>query len=164
MRKYFSTLFVFLFLFGFYGIQIQTSEAGQISQAITKDSTQKVERQVLDEISSNGKTTFWVILHDKADLSPAFNIRKDKDRGDFVYQTLKSVADQSQAGLRTYLANTGVKYFPFWIANTIQVRNADAALLNQIAARPEVEKIVADRSYPLTTFNAWNSGKNSQYD
>jgi subtilisin family serine protease len=149
MRKWFFTTFVFLFLFGLVGVQIHTTEASQISQAITKDSTQKVEQQVLDEISAKGKTTFWVILRDKADLSPAFNIRKDKDRGDFVYKTLKSVADQSQAGLRAFLATTGVKYFPFWIANTIQVRDAGTALLNQIAARPEVEKIVADRSYPL---------------
>jgi subtilisin family serine protease len=149
MRKWFFAVFVFLFLFGFYGVQIQTIEASQNNLAMSKASSQKIEKQVLDEISSKGKTTFWVILRDKADLSPAFNIRKDKDRGDFVYQTLRSVADQSQAGLRAFLATTGVKYFPFWIANTIQVRNAEAALLNQIAARPEVEKIVADRVYPL---------------
>jgi subtilisin family serine protease len=142
MRKLFLTLFAVLFLFG-------TIQAGQMNQAVSKKSTQKVERQVLDEMSSKGKTTFWVILRDKADLSPAFNIKKDKDRGDFVYKTLKSVADQSQAGLRAFLASSGVKYFPFWIANTIQVRDAGTALLNQIAARPEVEKIVADRSYPL---------------
>jgi subtilisin family serine protease len=149
MRKWFFTIFVFLFVLGFSLFQIQTSEAGKINQAITKASTQKVEQQVLDEISTKGKTTFWVILHEKADLSPAFNIKKDKDRGDFVYKTLQAVADQSQAGIRAYLSSTGVKYFPFWISNTIQVRDAGTALLNQIASRPEVEKIVADRSYPL---------------
>lgn len=142
MRKWSLTLFAVLFLFG-------TIQASQMNQAISKESTQKVERQVLDEMSSKGKTTFWIILRDKADLSPAFNIKKDKDRGDFVYKTLKSVADRSQAGLRAFLATTGVKYFPFWIANTIQVRDAGTALLNQIAARPEVEKIVADKVYPL---------------
>jgi subtilisin family serine protease len=149
MRKWFFTVFVFLFLFGFHGFQIQTIEASQNNLAMSKTSSQKVEQQVLDEISSKGKTTFWVILRDKADLSPAFNIKKDKDRGDFVYQSLRSVADNSQAGLRAFLATTGVKYFPFWIANTIQVRGAGAALVQKIAARPEVEKIVADRVYPL---------------
>jgi subtilisin family serine protease len=150
MRKWSLTLCaVFIFLLGLYGVQVQTADAGQINRSISKESTQKVEQQVLDEISANGKTTFWIVLHDKADLSPAFTIKKDKDRGDFVYKTLKSVADQSQAGLRAFLAASGVKYFPFWIANTIQVRDAGTALLNQVAARPEVEKIVADRVYPL---------------
>jgi subtilisin family serine protease len=142
MRKLFLTLFAVLFL-------LATLQASQMTQTISKDSIQKVEQQVLDEMSSKGKTTFWVILRDKADLSPAFNIKKDKDRGDFVYKTLKSVADQSQASLRAFLATTGVKYFPFWIANTIQVRDANLSLLRQIAARSEVEKIVADRVHLL---------------
>ncbi|HEY7162532.1 MAG TPA: S8 family serine peptidase, partial [Acidobacteriota bacterium] len=151
MRKRFLTLFVFfVFLFGVWGFQIQTTDATQADhRSLGMGLSQKVEQQVLDEISSKGKTTFWVILKDKADLASAFNIKKDRERGEFVVQTLKSVADRSQAGLRGYLATTGVKYFPFWIANTIQVRDAGAALLNAIAARPEVDKIVADKSYPL---------------
>jgi subtilisin family serine protease len=151
MRKRFLTLFVFfVFLFGFWGIQIQTADATQAGhRGLGKELSQKVEQQVLDEISAKGRTTFWVILKDKADLSSAFNIKKDRERGEFVYRSLKTVADQSQAGLRAYLATTGVKYFPFWIANTIQVRDAGTTLLKSLASRPDVDRIVADRSYPL---------------
>ncbi len=151
MRKRFLTLFVFfVFLFGVWGFQVQTTDATQAShQGLSKELSQKIEQQVLDEISSKGKTTFWVMLKEKAELSSAFNIKKDRERGDFVYQTLRSVADQSQAGLRAFLATTGVKYFPFWIANTIQVRDAGSVLLKEIAARPDVDKIVADRVYQL---------------
>src|SRR5262245_49074914 len=136
MRKRFLTLFVFfVFLFGVWGFQVQTTDAAQASRALPKQFNEKVEKQVLDEISSKGKTTFWVILKEKADLSPAFNIKRDKDRGDFVYKSLKSVADRSQAGLRAYLSTTGAKFFPFWIANTIQVRDGGSNLLTAIAAR-----------------------------
>jgi N-acetylneuraminic acid mutarotase len=150
MRKRFLTLFVFfVFLFGVWGFQIQTTDAVQAGRALPKEFTQKVDKQVLDELSSKGKATFWIILKDKADLSSAFTIKKDRERGEFVVQSLKSVADKSQAGLRAFLATTGVKYFPFWIANAIQVRDAGAGLLKQIAARPEVDKIVPERVYEL---------------
>lgn len=96
MRKWSLTLFAVLFLFG-------TIQASQMNQAISKESTQKVERQVLDEMSSKGKTTFWIILRDKADLSPAFNIKKDKDRGDFVYKTLNQLPIEVRQGFEHFL-------------------------------------------------------------
>ena len=47
------------------------------------------------------------------------------------------------------LASAGVKYQPYWIINAIHVRDAGAGLVNQIAARPEVETIRSGRTYSV---------------
>ena len=92
MRKRFLTLFIsFVFLFGICGMLVQTMDAAQAAQrGFPKQLSEKVEAQVLEEISSKGKTNFWVILRDKADLKPAHGIRKDVERGLYVYQQLRS--------------------------------------------------------------------------
>ena len=150
MRKRFLNLFVsFVFLFAIGGMLIQTIDAAQAAQrGFPKQLSEKVEAKVLEEISSKGKTNFWVILRDKADLKPAYG-KMDADRGKFVFEQLRSVADKSQAGLRAMLASAGVKYRPYWIINAIHVSDGGAGLVNQIAARPDVESIRAGFTYIL---------------
>src|SRR6266545_7778858 len=52
--------------------------------------TSTVDPSVMEEIANKGQATFWVILRDKADLSPAFGARDWKARGSFVYEHLTS--------------------------------------------------------------------------
>src|SRR5206468_1797050 len=66
----------------------------------------------------------------------------------FGLERLRTVADQSQAGLRALLRKRGVEYQPFWIVNTIRVKG-DAALLNELAAQPEVQQILPDITYHI---------------
>jgi subtilisin-like proprotein convertase family protein len=107
-----------------------------------------IEPKVLDEIAAQGETTFWVNLHEKADLDPAHTIADRDERGQFVFDRLTDVADQSQARLRQLLEDRGVRYRPFWIVNTIEV-TAGEAVLEEVAALPEVAEIEADRVYTL---------------
>lgn len=137
------------FLFG-SGISIQASDATQAThRAVPKELTEKVEAKVLGDMASKGKATFWVMLKDKADLQPAFSMKNDAARGTFVYEALKNLADRTQTGLRSLLKTAGATYHPFWIVNSIQVVNGKNGLLTELTLRPEVEKIVADRSYEL---------------
>ncbi len=87
------------------------------------------------------------MLKAKANLAPAFGMEWNA-RGRFVVERLKAVANQSQAGLQTYLHGKGVKAQSFWILNAIQVR-ADAATLAEIAARAEVDKIIEDTTFSI---------------
>jgi subtilisin family serine protease len=103
---------------------------------------------VLQQIEMQGQATFWVILRDKADLSPAFGMSNWDARGLFVYNRLRAVANQSQARLRSLLTERGAPHQPFWVVNVIRV-TADQALLDEISQLPEVERIVADQVIPL---------------
>jgi subtilisin family serine protease len=102
-----------------------------------------IDARVLAEAAAKDKTSFWVILRDKADLEPAKNIKDWKERGDFVVNQLKSVADRSQKELHKLLKSRGKEYTSFWIVNAIQV-TADQETIMELAARPEVAEIASD--------------------
>jgi Subtilase family/Malectin domain/Carboxypeptidase regulatory-like domain/Viral BACON domain len=108
----------------------------------------KVEPKVLDQIAANGQTTFWAVLKQKANLNAANTIQNRTERGRFVYERLTSVAEESQSGLRGLLTKRGVTFQPFWIINAIRI-TAGQAVLEEVAAQPEVEKILASRTYAL---------------
>src|SRR3989442_6334324 len=100
-------------------------------------SSGKVEPKVEQEIKAKGKATFWVVLREQADTSAAPTIQDRTARGRFVYDRLKSVADQSQSGLRGLLQRRGVSYKPFFIANVIEV-TASESVLREDAEQPEL--------------------------
>jgi subtilisin family serine protease len=107
-----------------------------------------IDAKVLQQAAAKSETTFWVLLRDKADLRPAHSIQSWKERGDFVVNQLKTVAERSQKGIHSLLKSRGKAYESFWIANTIKV-TADAATIQALAARPEVEQIINDEPYRL---------------
>jgi hypothetical protein len=76
-------------------------------------------------------------------LSAAKKTTSRAARGQKVYDLLTANANRSQAGLRAALQARAASFQSFWIVNTIRVTGG-AALLNEIAARPEVAEIRAD--------------------
>ena len=108
----------------------------------------KVEAMVLDQIEQSGETIFWAVLKEKADLSRAPTIQNSDERGEFVYDELTKVADESQSGLNSLLSKEGVSHESFWIANAVRI-TADRSVLAQVAALPEVDKVLADRTHDL---------------
>jgi hypothetical protein len=109
----------------------------------------KVESLVLDEIASSGSTDFFVWMKEKADLRPAHSLRTKKAKGRFVYRILRDTANHTQNGVRAQLNRLGVDYRSFYIANKILVRRGDMALLNLLAARPDVSRITANHIFQL---------------
>ena len=66
---------------------------------------------------------------------------KDQDaRGWYVYNTLKEHAARTQAPLKAELDAQGVPYKSYWAVNMI-VAEGDRAVVEDIAARPDVERI-----------------------
>jgi subtilisin family serine protease len=108
----------------------------------------KVAQKVVDQVSANGKATFWVILKEKADLSKVSKIGNWNERGRLVVDELKQTADESQAGLRGFLKKAGAQYEPFWIMNAIKV-TAGQGVLNNLAHDPTIAAILPDRSYEV---------------
>jgi subtilisin family serine protease len=107
----------------------------------------KVDPNVLHAVQTGKETTFWAILNEKADVSAAPGM-KYSARGQFVYQRLTSVANQSQAGLRALLRDRAASYEPFWIVNAIRI-HGDANLVQTVAARPEVKQIIATQTFQI---------------
>ena len=100
----------------------------------------EVDGEVLADLAAGGTAEFIVYLDQRADLAPASTIADRTDRLQFVYDRLTTTADRSQAGLRAMLEARGVEFTPFWISNAVLV-NGDRALLDRIAASPEVSHI-----------------------
>jgi subtilisin family serine protease len=107
----------------------------------------KVEQAVYDQIAARGQTDFWVLMTAKADLTAATPMASN-DRGQFVYEELTRVAEESQAGVRAFLDSQKASFEPFWIANAIRVTGG-AELVNTLASRPDVARILAARTYEV---------------
>ena len=101
-----------------------------------------VDAKVVQQIAAHGRTTFWVVMRTQANLSQARSMRPSP-RGRYVYDTLTATADQTQRSLKQYLTDQHVAFKSFWILNAVQVRG-DAALLEALAERPDVAKILPD--------------------
>jgi hypothetical protein len=113
------------------------------------DVTGKVENLVLEEITANGQTDFFIWMTDKADLSPASQLHTKLEKGIFVYTALRETAERSQKDLRRYLDAQGVRYEAFYIANKILVRGGSQLLLDSLAARPDVAQVTANHKFQL---------------
>ncbi len=105
-----------------------------------------VDPAVRDQVAG-GDATFWVLLREQADLSAAAT-QDWNARGQFVYDRLRATAESSQAPLRALLTSGSATYEAFWIVNALKV-TAGAAVLDELAARPEVAEIRADVSYQI---------------
>jgi subtilisin family serine protease len=117
------------------------------ASATAADPVDKIEPGVLAD-AANGQATYWAILGEEADLSKAPGIQNRTARGTYVVEQLKEVAEESQAGLLALLTKQGVQHQSFWIMNAIKITSGQAVLL-QVAAQPEVAKILADRVYQI---------------
>ena len=93
-----------------------------------------------------GQASYLVFLTTQADLSGAEALPGRAARGQYVYQALRTVAEQSQANLRADLEAWGVPYRPFFIVNAIQV-TGDEALAQRLASRPDVARVAADPAF-----------------
>ena len=111
------------------------------------NSLDKVDPAVVKAVDGGGETTFWAVLHQQADLSAAPGMNRSA-RGKFVYERLNSVANESQAGLRSLLEQQSASFKPFWVVNAIRIRG-DATLVQTVAARPEVAEILATSKYEI---------------
>src|SRR2546422_2165300 len=113
-----------------------------------KPAPAKIDGKVLAQIAVSGQTTFYVLLKDKADVSRATSIKDWGARGKFVFDQLRQKADATQASLRSMLSTRRVSYRTYWIVNAIRV-TGNQQLVNELAAQPEVDQILPDKTYQI---------------
>ncbi|MGD9101151.1 MAG: S8 family serine peptidase, partial [Anaerolineae bacterium] len=104
----------------------------------------KISPWVLASTADGAQSDFLVVLNAQADLSAAYSLPTKQARGRFVYATLWKTAQREQAPLRAWLDAQGVPYRSFYIVNLIHVRAGDRALVEALAAHPDVARIEAN--------------------
>ncbi|MFB9238951.1 S8 family serine peptidase [Plantactinospora siamensis] len=118
------------------------------AQAAGDGARATVNKDLLAELATKGRTSFTVYLRERASLSGTAGLRDSGARATEVYQRLTGTAQRSQAGLRSLLAERKAPYTAYWIANAVRV-TGDKALVDLIAARSDVERLEPARTYKL---------------
>ena len=111
--------------------------------AQTSDLTSKIASRVLSETANGGSTEALVVLTRQADLSAAANLPGKIAKGQFVVNTLRSLAHSTQGPIIAWLQQRGVPYQSFYIVNMIKV-TGDRTLMESLAAREDVASIDAN--------------------
>jgi len=126
--------------------------------------------QALDKISphvlattENGKATeFFVILDDNPDLTATAKMSSKVEKGTYVYHTLRSQAQTSQANLKAWLDEQNISYRSFYIVNAILLEGTHNLAMT-LAKRSDVVRIEANPKVPgisdpiITTDTSLNS-------
>jgi subtilisin family serine protease len=94
------------------------------------------------ELLQNGETSrALVVFAEQADVTAARGLPGKAEKGRYVFDATRAVANRTQAGVRALLDTMGVKYRAYYVANVIAVENMDANLAALLAARAEVGRI-----------------------
>src|SRR5947209_8594654 len=117
---------------------------GAPSPAAAAQGDAKIEAGLL-ALPDGKAVDFWVRFTAKADVATAGRGRSWEERGRAVVDGLQRTATTSQAGVGRLLAARGIKFESYWIANTGKVLGSKS-LMRELAARPEVAKVQADRA------------------
>ena len=127
---------VIVFILSFWGLRKSGSAA-------VEDWRSKVDPVILATSENSQPVEFIVVMQAQADLSPAALLATKGKKGQFVFDELTAVADQSQASIQNYLASKNVPYQSFWITNMLLVEG-DTAVIQAIAQRSDVARLVSN--------------------
>jgi subtilisin family serine protease len=105
------------------------------------DWSTKVNPQVLKETSGGKSTSFLVVLRSQANVGDAALLGTKNAKGTYVFDTLRSNADRTQAPIRALLDQRGVQYKSHYTINLITVLRGDRGLVRTLAARSDVASI-----------------------
>ncbi len=104
----------------------------------------KIAPGLAAQVSRPGEPVdFTVVLKAQADLSLAATLPTKTAKGHYVYHTLQALARKEQAPLRALLRQRNIPHRAFYLVNAIGVQG-DRALLELLAQRPEVAKLLPD--------------------
>jgi len=101
----------------------------------------KVHPLVRERLQAGASVEVLVVLKAQADLSGAAALPTKEAKDRYVLETLRSVAEEAQANLRSALDAQGIAYQPFIVVNALKLE-ASGAMVQALAARSDVARIV----------------------
>jgi serine protease AprX len=100
----------------------------------------KVNSELLQKAQRGEKIDFMVVMNTDADVSGADALATKEEKGEYVYQRLKTHAQFSQSRVIKLLLEYKATYKSFWIVNALYVVG-DVQLIQTIAQLEEVGQI-----------------------
>ena len=100
----------------------------------------KIAPWVTEHTAGDQQAQFMVILADQADLSQAAALPTKAEKGRFVYDTLLTKSQTTQAPIQQWLRGRGITYQSFYIVNALLV-TANQETAEALAARSDVARV-----------------------
>ncbi len=104
-------------------------------------------RAALEE--GDGRADILVIMAEQADLRAAYQLPDWVARGQYVYHTLKETAERTQAGIQEFLLAQHTGFRTYYALNSLLIYEGEAALLDALAARPEIGYLTVNGALEL---------------
>jgi serine protease AprX len=108
----------------------------------------KIDPSVFSLMKGNRAEVF-VVMKEQADLSRATLLETKEQKGEYVFQILRGVAQRSQSDIQYFLKAQKIDFQSFWIFNGIFL-TADKTLITQLVKRSDVAQIVSNPSSRLS--------------
>lgn len=89
-----------------------------------------------------GKTDFFVLMKEQGDISSAQFLTEKEEKGEYVFQILRGVANRTQGDIQDFLKSKNAPFRSLWIVNAIYVPKGDAQLIEVLAQREDVAEII----------------------
>lgn len=127
----------------FATVLITLAGALLLGRPASSTSSEKIASRVLNETANGGSTEAIVVLQAQANLSAADTLRTKVEKGRFVVNALREVANRTQEPIINLLRERGVSYQSFYIVNMIKI-TGNRALMEELARRDDVVSIDAN--------------------
>ncbi|MEV0743976.1 S8 family serine peptidase [Streptomyces sp. NPDC050273] len=122
--------------------------ADSADSAPSSPESAKIDAGLASAVRNGADARFFVVLKDQADLTAAKRKTTHAQAAQAAYKALRDTAHTGQRSLTTFLDKKKVGHQDYWIANTVQV-TGDQALVDELAKRSDVARIVKARTYKL---------------
>ena len=139
-RRIFCSLFLVAALVALITAVASSDAVGQRVGGNGINIANKITPWVLEHTAYGQQAEFFVVLAERADLSPAANLPTKAEKGRFVYQTLREKAQRTQGPIVEWLRERNIEYQSFYIVNAILVKGT-RAVAAALAARLDVARV-----------------------
>ncbi len=103
----------------------------------------KIAPGLASQTALGGSSEALIVFAEQADLSGAANLPTKLEKGRYVYNALRAVAERTQAPMRKMLQDRGIPYESYYGVNMIKI-TASRDLLYELAGHTEVMRIDAN--------------------
>jgi serine protease AprX len=139
-RRIFCSLFLVAAVVALVAAVASSDAVGQRVGGNGVNIANKIAPWVIEHTAYGQQAEFFVVLADRADLSPAANLPTKTEKGRFVYQTLREKAQRTQGPILEWLRERNIEYQSFYIVNAILVKGT-REIAAALAARPDVARV-----------------------
>jgi serine protease AprX len=139
-RRLFCSLFLVAAIAALVAALASSDAVGQRVGGNAVNIANKIAPWVVEHTAYGQQAEFFVVLADRADLSPAANLPTKTEKGRFVYQTLLEKAQRTQGPILQWLRERNIEHQSFHIVNAVLVKGT-RQIADALAARPEVARV-----------------------